>query len=194
LWLVVGLGNPGRGYKNTRHNAGFMAVERAASSWGVRFGRLPGRAKTGTAVRQRETVVLALPQTFMNRSGIAVRNLMSKKGVPPERLIVVYDDLDIDLGEIRVRTSGSPGTHNGMRSVTREIGSRDFPRIRIGIGPLPAGEEATDFVLTDFRGGEKTLLEKALGEAGEALDLLLAGESERAMVLFNRRKTPLSIS
>jgi PTH1 family peptidyl-tRNA hydrolase len=196
LWLVVGLGNPGREYKNTRHNAGFMALERAAASWGARFGRLPGRARarTATAERRGEEILLALPQTFMNRSGFAVRSLMGRKGVLPERLVVITDDLDIDLGEIRVRKGGSPGTHNGMRSVVQEIGYRDFPRIRIGIGPLPAGEDATDFVLNDFAKEEKPLLEKAMEEAEEALDLVLAGETEKAMSLFNRKTKPLSIS
>jgi PTH1 family peptidyl-tRNA hydrolase len=171
-----------------------MVVERAASSWGAKFGRLPGRSKTASAERGGEGVVLVLPQTFMNRSGIAVRALMARKNVVPERLIVVTDDLDIDLGEIRVRKSGSPGTHKGLKSVVQEIGSRDFARIRVGIGPLPAGEEATDYVLSNFGRGEKSLLEKSLGEAEEALNLLLAGDVDRAMAHFNRRKKALPIS
>jgi PTH1 family peptidyl-tRNA hydrolase len=171
-----------------------MALERTAASWGVKFRRLPARAKTAPAERLGEEVLLALPKTFMNRSGIAVRALMGKANVGPERLIVLYDDLDIDLGEIRIRASGSPGTHKGLKSVVQEIGTRDFLRVRIGIGPLPAGEEATDFVLSNFGREEKPLLDTALAEAEEALDLLVTGGGSRAMALFNRRKKPLSIS
>ncbi len=194
MWLVVGLGNPGRDYVNTRHNAGFLALKRTAASWGVRFTRRRGGVKTGSAERFGEDILLALPQTYMNRSGIAVRALMSRRGLAPERLIVVYDDLDIDLGEIRIRKAGSPGTHKGLKSVSEEIGSRDFARIRIGIGPLPTGGDATSFVLSRFSRDEKPLLDEALARAQEALALLLAGETDKAMVLFNRRKKPLSIS
>ena len=194
MWLVVGLGNPGREYANTRHNAGFMALERTALSWGVRFRKQPSRAKTASVARFGEEIFLALPQTFMNRSGVAARALMARKAVPPERLVVVYDDLDIDVGEIRVRKSGSPGTHKGLKSVTEMIGSRGFLRIRIGIGPLPSGEDATSFVLSPFTREEKPLIDKALVDAEDALGFILSGETDKAMALFNRRKKPLSIS
>ena len=187
MWLVVGLGNPGDEYEATRHNAGFMLVERMARAWGIKLrGRL-FRAKTGVFRRGGEDVLMALPKTFMNRSGLAVRAILAGKGIPPERLVVVYDDLDIPLGEIRVRKKGRPGTHKGMISVAGEIRTDEFARIRIGIGPLAEGRDAADFVLEPFGRNERALFEKGLKDAGEALEMILDGAPERAMTRFNRR-------
>jgi PTH1 family peptidyl-tRNA hydrolase len=188
LWLVVGLGNPGEEYAGTRHNAGFMLAERLARAWSVAPKGRAFRARTAVARREPEDVLLALPQTFMNLSGLAVRAALAGRGIPPERLVVVYDDLDIPLGEIRVRRSGSPGTHKGMISIVQEIGTREFPRIRIGIGPLPGRWDAADFVLAPFRRNERPALERGLEDAEEALGLILDGGLERAMARFNRRK------
>jgi len=187
LWLVVGLGNPGDEYAATRHNAGFMLVERLARAWDVELrGRL-FKARTGLARRGGEEVLLALPKTFMNRSGLAVRAAMAGKDIPPERLVVIYDDLDIPLGEIRVRKKGRPGTHKGMISVAGEIRTDEFPRIRIGIGPLAAGWDAADFVLEPFKRDERPLVGKSLEQGGEALEMILEGRIDRAMTRFNRR-------
>jgi len=188
LWLVVGLGNPGEEYAGTRHNAGFLLVQRVARARGV---ELRGRAfKARTALvrgRADDDVMLALPQTFMNRSGVAVREILARKEIPPARMVVAYDDLDIPLGEIRIRKRGSPGTHKGMISIVDAIGTRDFPRLRIGIGPLPEGRDAADYVLAPFGKDERPLFERSLAEAAEALDLVLAGDANRAMARFNRR-------
>jgi len=187
LWLVVGLGNPGDEYAAARHNAGYMLVERLARAWGVELrGRL-FKARTAVARRGGQDILLALPKTFMNLSGLSVRAAMSGRAVTPKRLVVVYDDLDIPLGEIRVRKKGRPGTHKGMISIVREIGTDEFPRIRVGIGPLPAGRDAADFVLEPFRRDERGLVEESLERAGEALDMILDGRIERAMTRFNRR-------
>jgi PTH1 family peptidyl-tRNA hydrolase len=187
LWLVVGLGNPGDEYAGTRHNAGFMLVERLAGDWGVELrGRL-FKARTALARRGAEEVLLVQPKTFMNRSGTAVRAAMAGKGVLAERLVVVYDDLDIPLGEIRVRKKGRPGTHKGMISIAGEIRTDEFARIRIGIGPCPAGRDAAEYVLEPFRRDERPLLEKSLEDAAEALEMVLDGRIDRAMTRFNRR-------
>ena len=187
MWLVVGLGNPGDEYEGTRHNAGFMLVERLAEAWGVELrGRL-FKARTALARRGGEEALLVAPKTFMNRSGVAVREAMAGKDVPAERLIVVYDDLDIALGEIRVRKTGRPGTHKGMISIAGEIRTDDFARIRIGIGPCPAGRDAADYVLEPFRRDERPLLDQSLGQAAEALEMVLDGRIDRAMTRFNRR-------
>ena len=187
MWLVVGLGNPGDEYEATRHNAGVMLVERVARAWGVEpRGRL-FKSRTALARRGGEEVLLVLPKTFMNRSGTAVKAALEGKEAGPDRLIVAYDDLDIPLGEIRVRTSGRPGTHKGMISVVGEIRSEGFPRIRIGIGPLPPGRDAADFVLEPFRRAERADLERGLEQAAEALEMVLDGGIERAMTRFNRR-------
>jgi PTH1 family peptidyl-tRNA hydrolase len=188
LWLVVGLGNPGEEYAGTRHNAGFMLVERLARAWSVPLrGRL-FKARTGVARRGDEDIFLVLPKTFMNRSGLAVRAAMAGKDVPAERLVVIYDDLDIPVGEIRVRKRGRPGTHKGMISVVGETRTDEFARIRVGIGPLPAGRDAVDFVLEPFGRSERPFLEQSLEEAGEALEMILDGAIDRAMTRFNHRR------
>jgi peptidyl-tRNA hydrolase, PTH1 family len=187
LWLVVGLGNPGDEYAATRHNAGFMLVDRLARAWGVELrGRL-FQSRTALARRGGEDALLVEPKTFMNRSGTAVRAALEGKGIGPDRLVVVYDDLDIPLGEIRVRKAGRPGTHKGMISIAAEIGTGDFARVRIGIGPLPAGRDAADYVLEPFRKVERADLERGLDQAAEALEMVLDGGIERAMTRFNRR-------
>ena len=187
MWLVVGLGNPGDEYAGTRHNAGFMLVDRLARAWGVELrGRL-FKSRTATARRGGEDVLLVEPKTFMNRSGAAARAALEGKAAGPERLIVVYDDLDIPLGEIRVRKSGRPGTHKGMISITGEVGTDAFPRVRIGIGPLPPGRDAAEYVLEPFRRNERADLEQGLDQAAEALEMVLDGGIERAMTRFNRR-------
>jgi PTH1 family peptidyl-tRNA hydrolase len=187
VWLVVGLGNPGDEYEGTRHNAGFMLVERLAEAWGVELrGRL-FKARTALARRGGEEALLVAPKTFMNRSGVAVREAMAGKDVPAERLIVVYDDLDIALGEIRVRRSGRPGTHKGMISVVGAIGADAFARVRIGIGPLPAGRDAAEYVLEPFKRDERSDLAASLEDAAEAVDMILDGRIDRAMTRFNHR-------
>ncbi len=187
MWLVVGLGNPGDEYAATRHNAGFMLVDRLAAAWGVELrGRL-FKARTAMARRGAEDVLLVEPKTFMNRSGTSVRTALAGKDVPPERLVVAYDDLDVPLGEIRVRKQGGPGTHKGMISIAGEIGTDGFPRVRIGIGPLPAGRDAAEYVLEAFKKGERRQLDESLGAAAEAVEMILDGRIELAMTRFNRR-------
>lgn len=188
MWLVVGLGNPGDEYAATRHNAGFMLVDRLARAWGAELrGRL-FKSRTALVRRAGDEVLLVQPKTFMNRSGTAVRAALAGKEVGPERLIVIYDDLDIPLGEIRVRKAGRPGTHKGMISVVGEVQSEDFPRIRIGTGPLPAGRDAADFVLEPFKRDERADLERGLEQAAEALEMVLDGGIERAMTRFNHHR------
>jgi peptidyl-tRNA hydrolase, PTH1 family len=187
LWLVVGLGNPGDEYEATRHNAGAMLVERLAGTWGVELrGRL-FKSRTALARPGGEEVLLAAPKTYMNRSGVAVREALAGKGVGADRLVVAYDDLDIPLGEIRVRRSGRPGTHKGMISIVGAIGTEAFARVRIGIGPLPAGRDAAEYVLEPFKRDERGDLVRSLEDAAEAVDLILGGRIDRAMTRFNRR-------
>ncbi|MDH4195802.1 MAG: aminoacyl-tRNA hydrolase [Candidatus Aminicenantes bacterium] len=189
MWLVVGLGNPGEAYARSRHNAGFMLIERLARAWDAGFREKKGRLRVAEARCGGEPVLLAQPLTYMNLSGQAVRALVASRRVAPERLLVAYDDLDIPLGEIRVRPQGSAGTHKGMQSIVRELGTTKFPRLRIGIGPLPEGRDAAAYVLRRFRREEREVLERGLTRAAEAVDMILAGGLEKAMTAFNR-KTP----
>ncbi|OGD24561.1 MAG: aminoacyl-tRNA hydrolase [Candidatus Aminicenantes bacterium RBG_13_63_10] len=190
MWAVVGLGNPGSDYARTRHNAGFLFVRRLAREWGVRLDRRRCRSRLGDARRGRTTVVLALPQTFMNLSGLAVRALLDSRRIPPERLVVVSDDLDLPLGRIRLRAEGGAGTHLGMKSVIREIGTTGFPRLRLGIGPKPEAADAADFVLDEFAADEWEALEQGFDRAREALDLVLEGRVAEAMNRVNTLLAP----
>jgi len=184
VWAVVGLGNPGLRYADTRHNVGFMLVKRASRDWGIRLRKPRFSARTGEGRRAGERIVLALPETYMNESGQAVKALLVGREIPAERLVVVFDDVDLPLGEIRVRRDGGPGTHRGMASIVGLIGT-SFPRIRVGIGPVPEGADITDFVLETFRSTEKKLLAGSLDRAMDALELVLDGRIDQAMNRYN---------
>ena len=185
-YLIVGLGNPGRRYRNTRHNAGFMAVERLAA-------RLPpGTARSRFQAELLEThdggrrVVLAQPQTFMNDSGVAVSQLARWFKVPRERMLIVYDELDLPFGALRLRPHGSAGGHNGMKSIIQHLGSDQFARLRVGIGRPPRGS-TVPYVLSSFVDAERRELPGILDRASDAaLDWLRLGVIE-AMNVHNRR-------
>jgi len=187
LWAVVGLGNPGRRYSGTRHNVGFTFVRRVAKAWETKLRKRRFSSKIAEVEKEKERIMLVLPQTYMNNSGVAVKRIMEGRNIQPEHLLVVYDDLDIPLGEIRIRERGSSGTHKGMRSIVQEIETTQFPRMRIGIGPLPAGEDAVEYVLSCFDETEGVLLEESLKSASEALEMILDSRMEAAMNMYNQR-------
>ncbi|MFB0566464.1 MAG: aminoacyl-tRNA hydrolase [Candidatus Aminicenantaceae bacterium] len=187
MWTVVGLGNPGRMYSQTRHNAGVMFIKRLAQEWDVKLKRKKYSAKAGEAILSGSRVFLVLPQTYMNQSGLAVRQMRDTVRISTERLIVVFDDLDIPLGEIRVRKAGGPGTHKGMDSVIQELKTTKFPRIRIGVAPQEPYEDSTSFVLSPFAKEEKCLFDDSLEKAKEALEMIVAGDIEKAMNTYNRK-------
>jgi len=187
LWIVVGLGNPGKEYAETRHNAGFLFVRRLARRWEVEIKKKKYSAKLAELAKDGERLVLALPQTYMNQSGVAVRDMLAGFRAEPGDLVVVYDDLDIPLGQIRVRRAGSPGTHKGLKSIAAEVGTNGFARIRLGIGPLDERADAVRFVLSAFSRDERGVLEGALDEAEEALGMIVDGRIDQAMNAFNRK-------
>ncbi len=188
MWAVIGLGNPGEHYSLTRHNAGFMVVRRLYGRW--RFSRWQRKylAKLSYGQVGENQVYLVLPQTMMNRSGEAVSLLWAKLNLPLDRLLVVYDDLDLPLGTIRVRKEGGPGTHRGMQSIIEALGKEAFPRVRIGIGPLPEGAEAAEFVLAPFSAEEREKLEPCLEAACQAVEMIILGQIDQAMNQFNRKQ------
>jgi PTH1 family peptidyl-tRNA hydrolase len=192
LWAVVGLGNPGKRYSGTRHNVGFTFIKKTAKEWKVKLRKKIFFSKAGEVKRNEEKILLALPQTYMNKSGLTVKKIMEGRDIKPEHLVVVYDDLDIPLGEIRIRKRGGPGTHKGMNSIVEEIRTEEFPRIRVGLGPLPGGENAVNYVLSSFDKAEESRLEEGLRKAREALEMILSGEVERAMNTYNHRGQTLS--
>lgn len=185
MWAVVGLGNPGRRYSATRHNVGFMFIKRLARDQDIKVKKRKFLSKTAEVEIAEERVVLAMPQTFMNKSGEAVRALLEGTGIEPGKLVVVYDDIALPLGQTRVRKEGGAGTHKGMVSIVEEIETTRFPRIRVGIGPFPDGADRVDYVLSPFADSEKELLEKSLERAGQALALILAGRIDQAMNSYN---------
>jgi len=188
---VVGLGNPGRRYSETRPNVGFVFIKRLAKGWKVRLRKRVFLSKAVELDRKDDRILLGMPQTYMNRSGLAVRQIVEGRGVDLGNLIVVFDDLDIPLGELRIRKEGSAGTHKGMHSIIQELQTNKFPRIRIGIGPSIPVEDATEFVLSSFTKTEKSLLEESLKKAQEALEMMLDGEMEQAMNIYNQRQISL---
>ncbi len=192
MWAVVGLGNPGGRYSGTRHNVGFTFIKKTAREWKIKLRKKIFFSKAGEVKRKEEKILLALPQTYMNKSGLTVKKIMEGRDIKPEHLVVVYDDLDIPLGEIRVRKRGGPGTHKGMSSIVEEIRTEEFPRIRVGLGPLPDGENAVNYVLSSFDKEEESRLEEGLRKAREALEMILSGEVERAMNTYNHRGKTLS--
>ncbi len=185
MYLIVGLGNPGREYANTRHNAGYMALDILADKYNIEIKRHNFRSVFGEGRIGTEKVVLAKPETFMNNSGFAVRDLLNWYKADHDHLIVVYDDADIPVGTLRMRDKGSAGTHNGMKSIVYQLGFDDFPRVRIGIGGAAHG--MIGHVLGDFSDEEKPLIKVALGDAAEALELIVKGRMQEAQARFNHK-------
>lgn len=186
MWLVAGLGNPGEEYAETPHNLGFLVADVLAARHGIRISRPDSLSLTGPGIISGQPVLLAKPQTYMNLSGTSLKPLMAKHEILPEHLILVYDDLDLPWGNIRVRPRGSAGSHNGIRSVTASLGTQDFPRVRIGIHPgHPLNGK--DYVLSRFSRQQKKDLDELLGEAADAVSSIIAGGVEKAMADHNRR-------
>ena len=168
IFLIIGLGNPGEKYAHTRHNAGFEVMDLLEKQYAVKLRKKvlqPWAAAEWTDGRKK--IVLCKPLTFMNNSGIAVKKLMDRFGVPPEQVLILYDDIDLTPGKVRVRKNGGPGTHNGMRSIVKETGTDAFPRIRVGTGDRPAGQDLVNWVLGRPGPDEKPLMEAAFAEAAE---------------------------
>jgi peptidyl-tRNA hydrolase, PTH1 family len=189
--LIVGLGNPGYLYARHRHNIGFMCVSQLAKQYKIPFDRKQGAARTGIGAISRFQVVLARPQTYMNASGESVHSLMKKLNSAAEDLIVIHDDLDLPVGKIRLRQGGSSGGHRGIESIIQRIGTRDFYRVRVGIGRPEsdsdtAKEEAViSYVLSDFTDDEKKIIDETIPKACDAVaDILSKGITE-AMNKYN---------
>ncbi|MDE3074029.1 MAG: aminoacyl-tRNA hydrolase [Chloroflexota bacterium] len=188
-WLVVGLGNPGREYERNRHNVGFRVLDAVAGRYGVRFGRR-SKGKLAVARRRGEPLYLLEPQTYVNASGQSVGPIARFYRVPPERMLVICDDIDLPFGRIRIRPNGSSGGHNGLKSIIEALGKRqDFPRIRFGVGRPPhVREVVVSHVLEDFSKDEERELDRSIPDMLEAVELILDGNIERAMDSYNRRK------
>lgn len=185
LYVIVGLGNPGNKYENTRHNVGFRAIDAISKKYGIKVDRVKYKAIVGEGEIGGEKVLLVKPQTFMNLSGESVREIVQWYKLPVENIIVIYDDVDIAVGTVRIRPSGSSGTHNGMKSVIYQLQADRFPRIRIGIGKAPDGWDLADYVLGNFTNEEAADIDEAVTRAANAVETLISAGVEAAMNLYN---------
>jgi PTH1 family peptidyl-tRNA hydrolase len=181
LLLVCGLGNTGSTYRNTRHNAGYLVLDRYSD----RFGRSISKKMAGCLVGEADGVLLAKPDTFMNLSGGPVSALMRKKSIPPDNLIVIHDDLDMELGRIKFKSGGGDGGHKGVRSIAERVGTKEFHRLKIGIGRDEA-MPPEEYVLARFRKDEQQVLSETLDRAVDALVAFIEEGAEKAMNLYNR--------
>ena len=188
--VIAGLGNPGEKYAKTRHNLGFMTIDLLAEKYDIRISRARFRSLTGEGTIEGERVLLLKPMTYMNLSGEAIRPACDYYKIDPQDLLVIYDDVDIPLGSIRLRKSGSAGTHNGMRSVVTHLGNGDFPRIRIGIGSGdPSGNrDLIEHVIGSVGKEEQVILKESVEKAAEAAACWLREGIDIAMNRFNVRK------
>lgn len=192
VWLVVGLGNPGLQYQWTPHNLGFLAIDRLASQHSIRVTRPEARALVGSGTIAGQDVVLAKPQTFMNLSGSSVKALAEKYEVPPARLLVVYDELDLPWTAVRLRPKGSHGGHHGVESVIKSLGTSDFARLRLGIHPGHPVRDGAEFVLAPFRKAQLDEVAELLDFASQAVESVIAEGVEKSMTRFNRRAQGLT--
>ena len=185
-WLVVGLGNPGDKYENTRHNVGFLTVDELAERARVPVQRLKHRALTNTVELGGARVLLMKPVTYMNLSGEAVGEAARFYKIPPERVLVISDDVSLPIGRLRIRKGGSAGGHNGLKSIIQHLGTDQFPRLRVGVGQKPHPDyDLADWVLGKFQGEDKKAMDAAIQRAADGVECLLKEGLDRAMNRFN---------
>jgi PTH1 family peptidyl-tRNA hydrolase len=189
-WLIAGLGNPGPEYAGHRHNAGFMVADVLAERIGARFKRDASRADVAAGRLAGVPVTLAKPRSFMNLSGAPVASLRRFYKIPPEQIVVVHDELDLPFGTVRLKLGGGDNGHNGLRSVTAAIGTRDYYRVRLGIGRPPGRMDAADYVLHGFTAAERALLPEVLSRGADAATALLAGGLAAAQNEFHPGAAP----
>ncbi len=184
-FIIAGLGNPDRKYENTRHNAGFITVDTLADSLDARIDRIKFKSLCTTVTIEGKKVLLLKPSTYMNLSGQAVTEAMSFYKIPPEKTLIILDDISLDVGKLRIRRKGSDGGHNGMKNIIYLSGSDQFPRIKIGVGKKPEQWDLADWVLSTFTKTEQQALETAVKNACDAARLIISGQTDKAMNLYN---------
>jgi peptidyl-tRNA hydrolase, PTH1 family len=185
--LIVGLGNPGPEYEWTPHNVGFLAVDAIAGRAGIRITRPESKSYAGRGELAGQEVVLAKPQTMMNLSGVAVSGLLQKYECDPAALVLLVDDVDLPWGMLRIRERGRAGTHNGMKSVVRSLGTEEFIRVRLGVGPEKVWGDLADYVLSPLGRADREVAVKMAADAADAVEMILADGVGKAMTRFNRR-------
>ena len=188
MYLIAGLGNPGRKYEKTKHNVGFEVIDELIERYHVPYGGLDRKALYGKTVIGGQKCILIKPMTYINLSGEAVRAYLDYYRMNPETdLIVIYDDIDLDPGQLRIRKKGSAGGHNGMKNIIAMTGTDAFARIRVGTGAKPENWDLADYVLAPFGKDERKAVDEAEKNAADAVELIVQGDIDRAMNLFNRK-------
>ena len=189
MFVIVGLGNPGKKYENTRHNAGFLAIDALADKYGISISEKKHKALCGSGVIEGNKVVLVKPQTFMNLSGESVRSIMDFYKIDPEEdMLVIYDDISLAPGNIRIRKKGSAGGHNGIKSIIAHAGTQNFMRVKVGVGEKPSGWDLADYVLGHFTDEDNVKLKKIMPDIIQAVTLMVQGDVDKAMNDFNAKK------
>lgn len=188
MYIIVGLGNPGSRYAHTRHNVGFDTIDILADRYGISVDNKKFKALWGKGVIEGQRVVLAKPQTYMNLSGESVRQLIDFYKIDEtEELIVIYDDISLEPGQLRIRGKGSAGGHNGIKSIIAHLGGQDFKRIKVGVGEKPLGFDLADYVLSRFSKAERESVEEALQRAAQAAAAIMTDGMDAAMNQYNKK-------
>ncbi len=189
MYIIAGLGNPDRQYEGTRHNAGFDVIDRIAEKYNIAVDTKKHRALMGKGIIKGQKVVLAKPQTYMNLSGESIRSLVDYYKIDPEHeLIIIYDDISLGVGQLRIRAKGSAGGHNGIKNIIAHLGNQIFPRVKVGVGEKPSKMDLADYVLGHFSKEEKMEMEDGYKEAANAVELMIQGDIQKAMNEYNRKK------
>lgn len=188
MYYIVGLGNPGIQYENTRHNAGFISIDYLARKYSIDVRKIKFKSLIGQGVISGQKVMLVKPQTYMNNSGEAIREIYRYFDFDHDKLIVIYDDIDIDFGSIRIRKKGSAGTHNGMKSIIYNLEFDDFPRIKISVGKKPPYMDLANFVLSGFSKNEAKILEQEIMLAAESIEMILEEGIDKTMSMYNSKR------
>jgi PTH1 family peptidyl-tRNA hydrolase len=185
-FIIVGLGNPGGKYENTRHNVGFDTIDYLSAKNNIKLNKIGYKSVYGEGELDGIKVMLVKPQTFMNLSGESVRDIVNWFKTPLQNLVVIYDDIDLEPGKIRVRPKGSAGSHNGMKSIIYQLQADDFPRIRIGIGHAPEKWDLADYVLSKFSRDEREIINQSIDKAAQAAAMIAKNSLDKAMNTFNK--------
>lgn len=189
MFIIVGLGNPDKQYEGTRHNVGFDVIDAIAEKYNISVDTKKHRAYVGKGIIDGFKVILAKPQTYMNLSGESVWSLVDYYKIAPEdELLIIYDDVSLDVGQLRIRKKGSAGGHNGIKSIISHLGSSEFPRIKVGVGEKPKEYDLADYVLGKFSKAEREIMEDGYKDAVKATALIVQGEIDQAMNEFNKKK------
>lgn len=189
MFIIVGLGNPTKEYEGTRHNVGFSVIDAIADKYNITVETRKHMAFTGKGIIEGQKVILVKPQTYMNLSGESVRSVIDFYKIDVEsELIVIFDDISLDVGKIRIRAKGSAGGHNGIKNIISHLGTQNFMRIKVGVGEKPKEYDLADYVLGHFSKAEQELLDDSRKQAARAVELILQDELQAAMNEFNRKK------